>query len=153
MGDSEEELITDEAPPESKRGRPAGKSDSTQRSRRAAQEISVDKIRIAQMKLNSIRSAEERKFAMDNGIKMYNELASGDTQISLEEVIADKNKSEQIDFSETSAAGDQITMASESEKIARANALQKKKLDIQLFVQIAKKLLLFLIIISMSKTY
>ena len=75
-------------------------------------------------------NTEERKFAMDNGIKMYNELASGDTQISLEEVIADKNKSEQIDFSETSAAGDQITMASESEKIARANALQKKKLDI-----------------------
>jgi hypothetical protein len=75
-------------------------------------------------------NTEERKFAMDNGIKMYNELASGDTQISLEEVIADKNKSEQIDFSETSAAGDQITMATETEKIARANALQKKKLDI-----------------------
>ena len=75
-------------------------------------------------------NTEERKFAMDNGIKMYNELTSGDTQISLEEVIADKNKSEQIDFSETSAAGDQITMATETEKIARANALQKKKLDI-----------------------
>tara|TARA_R100000655_G_scaffold77480_2_gene116686 strand:+ start:5375 stop:7009 length:1635 start_codon:yes stop_codon:yes gene_type:complete len=75
-------------------------------------------------------NAEERKFAMDNGIKMYNELASGDTQISLEEVIADKNKSKEIDFSEVGAAGDQITMASESEKIARANALQKKKLDI-----------------------
>tara|TARA_R110001632_G_scaffold127484_1_gene241246 strand:- start:4098 stop:5522 length:1425 start_codon:yes stop_codon:yes gene_type:complete len=75
-------------------------------------------------------NTEERKFAMDNGIKMYNELTSGDTQISLEEVIADKNKSEQIDFSETSSAGDQITMATETEKIARANALQKKKLDI-----------------------
>jgi len=34
---------------------------------------------------------EERKFANDNDIKMYNELQGGDTQIALEEII-DKNK-------------------------------------------------------------
>ena len=63
MSDSEEENIIDEVPPENKRGRPAGKTDSAQRTRRTAQEISDDKIRIAQMKLDSIREAEERKLA------------------------------------------------------------------------------------------
>ena len=62
MSDSEENIIDDE-PSESRRGRPAGKSDSTQRSRRTAQEISEDKIRIAQMKLDAVRDAEERKLA------------------------------------------------------------------------------------------
>ena len=63
MSDSEQENIIDDEPSENRRGRPAGKSDSTQRSRRTAQEISEDKIRIAQMKLDSIRDAEERKLA------------------------------------------------------------------------------------------
>ena len=64
MSDSEEELSVDEMPaPEIKRGRPAGKSDSNQRSRRTAQEISDDKIRIAQMKLDAVREAEEKKLA------------------------------------------------------------------------------------------
>ena len=59
MSDSEQEI--DELPePQTKRGRPPGKSDSTQRSRRTAQEISDDKIRIAQMKLDALREAEER---------------------------------------------------------------------------------------------
>ena len=62
MSDSEEESIIDEAPPtESKRGRPVGKTDSTQRTRRTAQEISDDKIRIAQMKLDALREADERR--------------------------------------------------------------------------------------------
>ena len=47
--------------PQIKRGRPAGKADSTQRTRRTAQEISDDKIRVAQMKLDALREAEERK--------------------------------------------------------------------------------------------
>ena len=64
MSESEEENIIDEAPPtESKRGRPVGKPDSTQRSRRTAQEISDDKIRIAQMKLDALREADERRVA------------------------------------------------------------------------------------------
>ena len=61
MSDSEQE-INDEMPaPQIKRGRPAGKSDSMQRTRRTAQEISDDKIRVAQMKLDALREAEERK--------------------------------------------------------------------------------------------
>ena len=63
MSDSEENIIDEEPPTESRRGRPVGKTDSTQRSRRTAQEISDDKIRIAQMKLDAIREAEERKLA------------------------------------------------------------------------------------------
>ena len=46
-----------------KRGRPVGKTDSTQRTRRTAQEISDDKIRIAQMKLDALKETEERKLA------------------------------------------------------------------------------------------
>ena len=63
MSDSAENIIDEEPPTESRRGRPVGKTDSTQRSRRTAQEISDDKIRIAQMKLDAIREAEERKLA------------------------------------------------------------------------------------------
>ena len=61
--DSEEDQnsVTSETAPQ--RGRPAGKSDSTKRYRRTAQEISDDKIRIAQMKLDAVREAEERKLA------------------------------------------------------------------------------------------
>ena len=62
MSESETENFSDNAPPsEIKRGRPVGKTDSTQRTRRTAQEISDDKIRIAQMKLDALREAEERK--------------------------------------------------------------------------------------------
>ena len=62
MSDSEHEV--DEMPePQTKRGRPAGKSDSTKRSRRTAQGISDDKIRIAQMKLDAVQAVEERKLA------------------------------------------------------------------------------------------
>ena len=61
MSDSEQE-INDEMPaPQIKRGRPAGKTDSAQRTRRTAQEISNDKIQVAQMKLDALREAEERK--------------------------------------------------------------------------------------------
>ena len=57
MSDSEEE----DPHVENKRGRPAGKSDSTRRFRRTAQEISDDKIRIAQMKLDALKESEGRK--------------------------------------------------------------------------------------------
>ena len=59
MSDSEE--YEPEPEPEPKRGRPPGKTDSAQRTRRAAQEISNDKIQVAQMKLDALREAEERK--------------------------------------------------------------------------------------------
>ena len=62
MSASESESFSD-PPPENKRGRPPGKTDSTQRTRRTAQEISDDKIRIAQMKLDAVREAEEKKLA------------------------------------------------------------------------------------------
>ena len=63
MSDSEQEISDEMPPPQIKRGRPAGKSDSTQRTRRTAQEISDDKIRVAQMKPDAIREAGERKEA------------------------------------------------------------------------------------------
>ena len=62
MRDSEQE-IDEMPPPQIKRGRPTGKSDSTQRTRRTAQEISDDKIRIAQMKLDALKESEEKKLS------------------------------------------------------------------------------------------
>ena len=61
MSDSEQEINEEIPAPQIKRGRPAGKTDSAQRTRRTAQEISDDKIRVAQMKLDALREAEERK--------------------------------------------------------------------------------------------
>ena len=43
------------------RGRPVGKPDSTQRYRRTAQEISDDKIKVVQMKLDAMRESEALK--------------------------------------------------------------------------------------------
>ena len=40
------------------RGRPVGKPDSTQRHRRIAQEISDDKIKVVQMKLDAMKESE-----------------------------------------------------------------------------------------------
>ena len=61
MSDSESGNFSDNAPPpQIKRGRPVGKTDSTQRTRRTAQEISDDKIRIAQMKLDALKETEEK---------------------------------------------------------------------------------------------
>ena len=53
MSDSEEH--EPEPEPEPKGGRPPGKTDSAQRTRRTAQEISNDKIQVAQMKLDALR--------------------------------------------------------------------------------------------------
>ena len=62
--DSEEETPRTEAPPQdAKRGRPVGKTDQKPRYRRTAQEISDDKIKIAQMKLDALREAEETRLA------------------------------------------------------------------------------------------
>ena len=74
MTDSEEEIDSiDETPApapdgldgleENRRGRPVGKADQKPRYRRTAQEISDDKIRVAEMRLNALREAEERKLA------------------------------------------------------------------------------------------
>ena len=62
---SEDESFTDETPAqeESAKGRPAGKNDSTERFRHTAQDISDDKIRIAQMRLDALKETEERKLA------------------------------------------------------------------------------------------
>ena len=60
MSCSEEE----DAPVEEvKRGRPVGKVDQKPRYRRTAQQISDDKIRIAQMKLDAVREAEGKRMA------------------------------------------------------------------------------------------
>ena len=67
MSDSESTNLSDNThSPQIKRGRPVGKTDSTQRTRRTAQEISDDKIRIAQMKLDALKETEERKLAAKN---------------------------------------------------------------------------------------
>ena len=60
--DSEEVAPSTEAPPpDVKRGRPAGKTDQKPRYRRTAQEINDDKIKIAQMKLDALKEAEEAR--------------------------------------------------------------------------------------------
>ena len=58
--EEEEELPVEEAAPP-RRGRPAGRTDEKPRYRRTAQQISEDKIRIAEMKLQAVRDAEAKK--------------------------------------------------------------------------------------------
>ena len=60
MSDSEE---TAPMAPLVRKGRPTGRPDATQRKRRTAQEISDDKIRIAQMKLDALKETEANKLA------------------------------------------------------------------------------------------
>ena len=62
MGDSEAEPEP-EPEPQPRRGRPSGQTDATKRYRRTAAEISEDKIRVAEMRLQALREAEERKLA------------------------------------------------------------------------------------------
>ena len=50
-----------------KRGRPAGKQDQKPRYRRTAQGISADKIKVAQMKLDNLKEAEEARLANKGG--------------------------------------------------------------------------------------
>ena len=60
--EEEEELpVEEEEAGPAKRGRPAGRADGKPRYRRTAQQISEDKIRIAEMKLQAVRDAEARK--------------------------------------------------------------------------------------------
>ena len=62
MSDLEEDApITEE--PLVRKGRPTGRPDSTQRKRRTAQEISDDKIRVAQLKLDTLKEIEANKLA------------------------------------------------------------------------------------------
>ena len=53
-----------------KRGRPVGKADSNQRYRRTAQEISNDKICVAQMKLDALKDKEALKLALRTSKKL-----------------------------------------------------------------------------------
>ena len=59
--EEEETSVTEETPEPPKRGRPPQSVDKKPRYRRTAQEISDDKIRIAQMKLDAVKDAEEKK--------------------------------------------------------------------------------------------
>ena len=68
MSDSESPF--EEAPLPVKRGRPQGKADSTQRTRRTAQEISDDKIRIAQMKLDALKETEEKSWLIEKRVPL-----------------------------------------------------------------------------------
>ena len=61
MDSSEGEEIIEEE--QKKRGRPPGRQDQKPRYRRTAEEISADKLRIAEMKLTALRESEERKLA------------------------------------------------------------------------------------------
>ena len=61
MDSSEGEEIIEEE--QKKRGRPPGKQDQKPRYRRTAEEISADKLRIAEMKLTALRESEEQKLA------------------------------------------------------------------------------------------
>ena len=63
MSDLEEEAPPVTEAPLVRKGRPTGRSDATQRKRRTAQEISDDKIRVAQMKLDALRETEKDKLA------------------------------------------------------------------------------------------
>ena len=49
--------------PQVRKGRPTGNSDSAQCCRRAAQEISDDKIKVAELKLENLRKLEADKIA------------------------------------------------------------------------------------------
>ena len=62
MSDAEEEAPVVETPLVRK-GRPVGRPDSTQRKRRTAQEISDDKIKVATMKLETLKEIERDKLA------------------------------------------------------------------------------------------
>ena len=64
MDSSEEESQQEELTEQPKRrGRPVGVADQNPRYRRTAEQISADKLRIAQMKLDALRESEERKLA------------------------------------------------------------------------------------------
>ena len=52
-----------EPEPQPRRGRPSGHTDATKRYRRTAADISEDKIRVAEMRLQALREAEERKLS------------------------------------------------------------------------------------------
>ena len=63
MSDCSEPEVEPEPKTEPRKGRPRGLQDATKRVRRTAQEISDDKIKIAQMRLDALRESEERKLA------------------------------------------------------------------------------------------
>ena len=61
MSDLEDAPVTEE--PLVRKGRPVGRPDSTQRKRRTAQEISDDKIKVATLKLETLKEIEANKLA------------------------------------------------------------------------------------------
>ena len=110
MSDSEEEIIDEMPPP--KRGRPAGKTDSTQRTRRTAQEISDDKIRIAQMKLDAVRDAEERKLSAKKTRSRPEKAAK--PKVIVQEIAMPKNKPREDSLSPSPK---RVTYASKKEAL------------------------------------
>ena len=81
MDSSEGEEIIEEE--QKKRGRPPGKQDQKPRYRRTAEEISADKLRIAEMKLAALRESEERKLAAKK-TRVRKPAAAAVTESSLE---------------------------------------------------------------------
>ena len=61
--DSEDDqnIVTTETPPQ--KGCPTGKNDSAKRYRRTSREISEDKIRVAQIRVDALREMEEKRLA------------------------------------------------------------------------------------------
>ena len=80
-----------EAPPKDKpRGRPVGKPDTTQRYRRTAQEISDDKIKVVQMKLDAMKEAEALKMSNKKPRRPLRDTAASISKRVSEEPLAAK---------------------------------------------------------------
>ena len=113
MSDSEQEINNEMPAPQIKRGRPAGKVDSTQRTRRTAQEISNDKIQVAQMKLDAVREAEEIKLA-NRKTRPRPEKAAKPAKPIVQEIAMPKNKPRQDSLSPSPK---RVTYASKKEAL------------------------------------
>ena len=72
------------------RGRPVGKPDTTQRYRRTAQEISDDKIKVVQMKLDAMKEAEALKMSNKKPRRPLRDTAASISKRVSEEPLAAK---------------------------------------------------------------
>ena len=78
---SNDETVAPDSLEENRKGRPAGKVDQKPRYRRTAEQISADKIKIAEMKLNTLREVEERKLASKKTRRKAPRIAVAETAI------------------------------------------------------------------------
>ena len=94
--DSGREEEEDKEKQEIKRGRPVGKADSNQRYRRTAQEISNDKICVAQMKLDALKDKEALKLALRTSKKTVSlSVKRRPSPVSTQRVPSPKRKSKE----------------------------------------------------------